>query len=141
MAEAVVRFCTKYAISIANHYVKGGLTFNSLDEINDFIKPYVEKMNERKLRRLKQSRKEVFLTQEKHLLRIPESFDYSVSSTFKAKIPSTSRIEYKGHYYALPSKWAGQDVFVTLSTNNIKFFQNSLLITTYERKDNIPGVN
>lgn len=141
MAEAVVRFCTKYAISIANHYVKDGLTFNSLDEINDFIKPYVEKMNERKLRRLKQARKEVFLTQEKHLLRIPESFDYSVSSTFKAKIPSTSRIEYKGHYYALPSKWAGQDVFVTLSTNNIKFFQNSLLITTYERKDNIPGVS
>ena len=43
MAEAVVRFCTKYAISIANHYVKDGLTFNSLDEINDFIKPYVEK--------------------------------------------------------------------------------------------------
>ncbi len=141
LSEAVVRFATKYAIAIANHEVLSGRQFNSLEEINRFIKPLVERMNQKKLKRINTSRQQMFEECEKQLLSQPKSYDYSVSTSFMQRVPETARIMYKEHEYALPAKWIGEDVCVFIESHKINFYQNTCLIASYERKDNLKGVS
>ncbi|MCL1604343.1 hypothetical protein M3084_10885, partial [Succinatimonas hippei] len=58
--EAVVKYVTRYALVQANHYLNEGGRFNSLKELNDYLKPITDKMLQRPLRGLKKSRAQLF---------------------------------------------------------------------------------
>ena len=139
--EACVKYTTRYALAKANHRIVNGLKFNSLNEINSFLKPLINDMNNRRIRGRSKSRQEVFEQYEKPLLHQPISWDYSYDVSYSAKVAPNCRILYNEHQYALPIKWIGEQVTVTITSTSIRITQNSHLIASYPRKDFQKGVS
>lgn len=139
--EAVVKYATHYALSIANHRAQNGQPFYSLNEINDFLKPYIEKMNNKKIRGYSKTRQELFDELEKPMLHQPNSWDYLFDESFLYQVPSNGRVLFKNHEYAVNKKWIGETVLVSVTKDTLRISQNSSNIAIYTRKDEQPGLS
>ena len=139
--EAAVKIVTRSALShmrakIANSEVK----YSSVVEVNKALQGYIKAINQHEVRSLKLSRNELF-SKEKEYLRIPASWDYSVTRSNVQTVPSSSLIELGKHQYALPSKWIGSQVVVEVHPRVIRFLSNNSLIVSYERRDDVTGLS
>lgn len=140
-SEAVVKYVTRYALAKANHYLNEGGRFNSLKELNDYLKPITDKMLQRPIRGLKKSRAQLFEEDERPALNIPSSWDYRYVRTASATVPADGRILLHQHYYALPSQWIRQKIIIELTSDTVRFTHEGTLIAAYPRLDNRPGLS
>lgn len=139
--EAVVKYVTRYALAKANHYLNEGGRFNSLKELNDYLKPITDKMLQRPIRGLKKSRAQLFEEGERPALSVPSSWDYRYVRTASATVPADGRILLHQHYYALPSQWIRQKIIIELTSDTVRFTHDGTLIAAYPRQDNRPGLS
>ena len=65
--EAAVKVSNRYILAYLNKYIQNGGWFNNLNEINTFIKPYLDEVNSRTIRGRTKSRKEEFEIESKFL--------------------------------------------------------------------------
>jgi transposase len=76
--------------------------FSNLFDINDAIAPLLEKLNERPMRKLGRSRRQVFEEVERASLRpLPEN-PYVLATFAKATVNIDYHVEFEKHYYSVP---------------------------------------
>ena len=138
--EAAVKVSNRYILAYLNKYIQNGGWFNNLNEINTFIKPYLDEVNSRTIRGRTKSRKEEFEIESKFLHQ-PSSWDYQYIKAINFKVPPQCRFVYEKHEYVLPVKWKGVDISVEIAPTTITFASGSNVIAIYQRKDGITGVS
>ena len=138
--EATVKVVTRYALALTQHYLNAGGKFNSLKELNEYLRPLCDRLLKRPIRGIKKSRQELFEECERPCLRHPDSWDYRFTDTFGLRVPTNGRITFKEHDYALPVSLIGQAVNVETTASSITFTHANVPIATYPRRDG-PGLS
>ena len=139
--EAAVKIVTRSALAKMRYQITNGkVKYSSVSEVNKALQPLIESINNHEVRALKLSRKELF-AQERKLLRVPESWDYSDTESYVQTVPSNGVIELGKHQYALPPKWIGNSIVVETYPKVIRFLSHNRIIASYERRDEVTGLS
>jgi hypothetical protein len=147
--HGVDKGCVEACVKITNRYIgatiasmrRHGQEFHSLEELNSSIAPIVERINNRRIRGLKKTRRELF-AEEKLLMRHPASWDYQYPDrVIEQKLSATAVFTHGKHQYALPAKWCGANIEVEISDSSLIFYSGGTFITMYKCKDKEPGLS
>ncbi|PIV20548.1 MAG: IS21 family transposase [Deltaproteobacteria bacterium CG03_land_8_20_14_0_80_45_14] len=96
--------------------------FYSLAELNQAIRELLERLNNRQMRKLHRSRKEMFETLDKiAALPLPER-RYEYADWKKPRVNIDYHIEVESHYYSVPYQLAHQQVDVRITAKTIEVF-------------------
>ncbi len=97
-------------------------TFFSLKEINEAIALLLEKLNSRPMRKLRRSRKELFLELDRPALRPLPPTRYEYADWKIARVNLDYHVEYEKNYYSVPFQLAHEEVVVRAATKAVEFF-------------------
>lgn len=115
-------------------------TFFSVDEINQAIKPLLEKLNQKPFRRLDGCRKSRFEELDKPVLQpLPDkSFEFAKWITAQ-KVNADYHVPVYRHYYSVPYQYVGLKVEARVTHKVIEFIHQNKRIATHPRKEEIGG--
>jgi transposase len=107
--------------------------FFSIAELNDAIGSLLSRLNERPFRKLEGSRRSVFESLERPVLRpLPlERFVYAEWK--KGRVHVDYHVEVEGHYYSVPYQLVSQQLDVRVSANTVEFFAKSKRVASHLR--------
>lgn len=108
-------------------------TFYSLEELNDAIALLREKLNHKKMQKRKESRHELFFSEEKESLKLLPEERFVYAEWKKARASIDYHVEYDKHYYSVPYKLRGELLQVKATTQRIEIFYNFKKIATHMR--------
>ncbi len=110
------------------------MTFASLAEVNEAIKPLMQKLNERNFAQYEGSRSSFYKEHELPLLKAlpPESFD--VPQTIKnLTIEPHHHVRIEGHGYSVPASLVGQVVKVHVCTSSVRVMHNGKTVVVHAK--------
>jgi len=108
-------------------------TFYSLAEFNTAIRECLERLNTRPMRRMKQSRRELFQAVDRpHALPLPER-PYEYAEWRKAMVNIDYHIEVDGHYYSVPFQLLRERLDVRLTAATVEVFRKGERIAAHAR--------
>jgi transposase len=96
--------------------------FYSLGELNRAIRELLERLNNRPMRKLKQSRREQFEQLDRPAAGPLPARGYEYAQWRKARVNIDYHLEVEGHYYSVPYQLVGREVEVRLSENALEVF-------------------
>jgi transposase len=109
------------------------MTFTSIAEINAAIRPLLEVLNNKVMRHLKASRRDLFETIERPALRqLPEAA-FELSSWRTAKVGPDYHVEAGRHYYSVPFQLVGKDVEVRMTKSCVEVFYAGKRVAVHRR--------
>lgn len=109
-------------------------TFTSLEEINAAISPLIDVLNEKKMRLLQSSRKELFEKYERYSLKPLPDAPFEIASWKKAKVNIDYHIEVTSHYYSVPFRFVGEQVEVSFTPHKVEIFHQGDRIACHTRQ-------
>jgi len=127
--EAGVRFAQSYILGRLRH-----LTFFSLAECNAAIQEAVRQMNERPMRRLGISRRELFEAIERPLLRRLPTVEYVYAEWRLARVGLDYHVEIESFFYSVPHSLIRQQVDVCITTRTIEVFHRGARVAAHPRR-------
>jgi transposase len=95
-------------------------TFFSLEELRDAVKPLVEKLNNRPMRKLKKSRRELFEEVERASLKPLPKTPWEFARWAKPKVNPAYHVEYDDHFYSVPYQLVGQQLDLRATERTIE---------------------
>lgn len=108
-------------------------TFYSLAELNAAIRECLERLNNRPMRKLKKSRKELFETLDRpQALPLPAQA-YEYAEWYQAKVNIDYHIEIDRHYYSVPYRLLHEVVDVRLTATTLEAFRKGVRIAAHAR--------
>ncbi len=109
-------------------------TFHSLDEVNEAVAECVEKINDRTMRRVDKSRRELYLEVDKpNLSPLPETrFEFS-DWKIKARVNLDYHVVFEKNYYSVPYQHTHQHVDIRATTATVEIFLTQKRIASHER--------
>ena len=111
-------------------------TFLSLAGMNAAIGECLERLNSRRLRRLRQSRRELFLTLDRPAaLPLPQR-PYEYAEWRKATVNLDYHIEVDGHYYSVPFALLREKLDVRLTATTVEAFRRGERVAAHARSHN-----
>lgn len=127
-AETGVLISKRWILAKLRHRI-----FTSLAQLNEAIAQLLEALNNRPLRKLKQSRRELFETIDRpHANALPE-MPYEYAQWKKAAVNIDYHIEIDGHYYSVPFALIHQKLDVRISASSVEVFHKSVRIAAHPR--------
>ena len=108
-------------------------TFYSLREMNDAIGPLREKLNNRQMRKLNRSRKELFETLDKPAALALVGQRYEYADWHQARVNIDYHIEIGKHWYSVPYQLIHEQVDVRISGHTVEVFYKNKRITSHAR--------
>jgi transposase len=108
-------------------------TFYSLAEMNEAIRPLLERLNNRRMRKLERSRKELFETLDKPAALSLIERRYEYADWKKARVNIDYHIEIERHRYSAPYQLVHEQVDVRLTVHTIEVFYKNRRITSHAR--------
>lgn len=127
--EAGVLIAQRWIIAaLRNH------TFFSIAEINEAIRPLIEKLNRRIMRKLNRSRSDLFLEVDlPHLGPLPETpYEYA-EWKIKARVNFDYHVEFDSNYYSVPYRHAHDEVDVRATGKIVEIFRGHKRIASHLR--------
>lgn len=126
--ENGVLIAKRWILSVLRHR-----KFYTLADLNGAIGELLERLNNRALRKLKQSRRELFvLFDQPHALPLPhKSYEYA-----EWKIPTVNidyHIEVDDHYYSVPHELKGEKLQVRFTAHTVEVFQKGQRVACHVR--------
>lgn len=126
--EAGVLLVTRWiTAALRNH------TFFSLDELNEKIVELLIKLNTRKFKKLPTSRKELFESLEKAVLRPLPAEPYEYAEWKEASVNIDYHVEVDGHYYSVLYTLVGKRVGVWMTARTVEFLLNNKRVWLHTR--------
>jgi transposase len=126
------------AVLVAQRWILACLrnrTFYSLAELNEFIKPLLEKMNNKTMQKLQRTRKELFETLDKPAaLPLPER-RYEYADWKKARVNIDYHVEVLCHYYSVPYQLIHKEMDVRITDQTIEVFYKNKRLTSHVRSN------
>ncbi len=113
--EAGVLIAKRWILSVLRHR-----TFFTLEEMNKAIGELLTQLNERLLRKLKKSRRELFETLDRPNAKPLPPAAYVYAEWAKARVHIDYHIEVDKHYYSVPFRFVHQQVDVRLTPTTIE---------------------
>jgi len=109
-------------------------TFFSLRELNRAIAELLEELNDRPLKILGLSRRELFEQVEREALGpLPES-SYELSRWKKVRVGIDYHVEFEGHYYSVPYQLIREQLDLRFTDKTVEVFRKSRRVAAHRRQ-------
>ena len=108
-------------------------TFFSLGELNQVIRELLEELNNRPMRHLEQSRRELFESLDKPLLSPLPAQPYEFAHWKKARVHIDYHVEFDKHFYSVPYGLIGKEVDVRGTEKTVEVFRNRVRVASHPR--------
>ena len=108
-------------------------TFFSIHEVNDAIAELLERLNERKFKKMNSSRIELFEKLEKPALRPLPARRYEFLEWKTAKVGIDYHISADKHFYSVPYQLVGEQVDVRLSALTVEILYKNRRVASHTR--------
>lgn len=126
--EAGVLVAQRWILAVLRHR-----TFFSVAELNTAIRGLLEQLNDRKLRRLKRSRRELFEAEDRPAaLKVPER-EYQFAEWVKAKVNIDYHVEAQRHCYSVPYRLIHEGLDVRLTATTMEAFHKGERVAAHTR--------
>ncbi len=106
--------------------------FRSLAELNQAIRELLDELNNRRLRNLPYTRREMFEQTDRPAM-LPYKAGYSYGKYLKVKVDPQYHVRVDGKYYSVPFQHKGKHVWVRLSGASVEVFLNDMRLTVHHR--------
>lgn len=126
--ETGVLIVQRWILAVLRHR-----TFYSLEELNRAIREHLERLNTRILRRLGESRREVFESVDKPAAHSLPEREYQYGEWRKAKVNIDYHIEVDHHYYSVHYKLLKEKLEVRLSASTVEVFRKGERVASHAR--------
>jgi transposase len=123
-------------VQVAQRWILAKLrkrTFYSILEINDAIQPLLEELNDKKMRHLGSSRKELFEQYEKKELKNLPSEHFEIYEWKNAKINIDYHVQFETNYYSAHHGLVHKDVELRITKNVIEIYHSNKLVALHKR--------
>jgi transposase len=127
--EAGVRFAQSYILGRLRN-----VTFFSLAECNAAIAVAVERMNSREMRRLGLSRRQLFETIERPVMRALPEDDYEYAEWRLARVGIDYHVEVQGFFYSVPHGLIREQVDTRATARTIEVFHRGKRVAAHARR-------
>jgi len=108
-------------------------TFFSLAELNRAIWELLKELNDRTMRHVGKSRRELFTVLDRPALRSLPSEDYELAIWKKGKVGIDYHVSYGKHHYSVPYALAGEEVFVRATERTVEIFHKHQRVASHVR--------
>jgi transposase len=108
-------------------------TFFSLFELNAAIHECLERLNNRPLKKLRKSRRELFETVDRPNALPLSPMPYEYAEWCKARVQINYHIEVDGHYYSVPCQLLHEKLDIRLTATVIEVFHKSGRVAAHAR--------
>lgn len=126
--EAGVLLVTRWITAALRHR-----TFFSLAELNTAIRELLERLNNRKFKKLDTTRRQLFEAIDKPALKPLPVQRYEYAEWKRATVNIDYHIEVEGHFYSVPEQLRRQKVDVRITTDTIAVFFKGKRIASHLR--------
>jgi len=109
-------------------------TFFSLEEANAAIQGAVERINTHVMKRLGQSRRDLFEAMERPALAALPSEDYEFAEWRLARVSTDYHVEFERYFYSVPHSFIRQQVDVRATSRTIEIFLKGKRIAAHQRR-------
>jgi transposase len=127
-AEAGVLLASRWILAVLRNK-----TFYSLDELNEDIAVLLEKLNNKKMRHFKKSRRELFEMIDKPALMPLRSSPYVFAEWKWATVSIDYHIEFDGHFYSAPYQLVKKEIQVRATSVTVEIFYKSNRVASHPR--------
>ena len=108
-------------------------TFFSLGELRDAVKPLVTRLNDRLMKKLKKSRRQIFEELERAALKPLPSAAYEFADWAKPRVGFNYHVEFDEHHYSVPYTLYGHELDLRATATTIEVFRGGKRETSHER--------
>lgn len=113
--------------------------FHSLAELNAAIRECIEIINDRVMRRFKQSRRERFNEVDKQaLIQLAARYEYGEWAG-PIRVPPDYHIPVSGHFYSVPYRFVQQEVHARSTPTVVEIFRDRQRIASHPLSDEVGG--
>jgi len=113
-------------------------TFFSLTDLNQAIRELLDELNQRPMKHLARSRRELFETLDRPALKpLPEP-PYEFAIWKQVRVNIDYHVEFERHYYSVPHTLVHKEVYVRATQKTVEIFFNNHRIASHPRTDT-PG--
>ena len=105
----------------------------SFYELNQMIRKELDAANNRPFQKMEGSRRSVFESKEKHVLRPLPLKPYELTDFKEAKVAPDYHVEYKGNYYSVPYRYVKDIVEIRATVSTIEVLYKGQRIASHER--------
>ncbi len=128
MVESAVLVVQRWILARMRHQ-----TFFSLRELNETIRELVEELNDRPMRALGKSRRELFEAIDRPVLKPLPTHSYEVGDWKRCSVNIDYHVEVDRNYYSVPYALVRQQVEVRWTHATVEIFQDNKRVTSHER--------
>lgn len=124
------------AVQVAQRWILGRLrneTFFSLGALNERIAELLEDLNNRPMKRLRASRRELFERYEREALRPLPSEPYVVSEWLGGELDASYHVRVGDHVYSVPHTLVGAVVETRVTPNTVEVFHRGQRVAAHAR--------
>lgn len=114
-------------------------TFTSIAEINSQIQILLDRLNNRIMKHLGASRRQIFEEIEKDALKALPLERFSIPTWKVAKVNVDYHVELEGHYYSVPYRFVGKAVDIKATSSTVEIFEGGKRIAIHQRYFGRPG--
>jgi transposase len=126
--EQAVLLAERWIIAVLRHR-----TFRSLAELREAIQPLVEKLNTRKMKKLKRSRREIFEAIERPALKALPATSFEMTHWSKVKVDLDYHVEHDQHWYSVPYTLIGKQVEIRATERVVEVLHRGHRIASHAR--------
>lgn len=108
-------------------------TFFSLSEINAAMKPLLEKLNDRIMKHIGKSRRELFITIDKPALGPLPKYPFEECERVSATVGINYHVHYQQYYYSVPYTLIKEEVEIRATTRTIEIFSKGRRVASHLR--------
>lgn len=109
------------------------MTFTSIHEINEAIRPLLERINQKVMKSYRASRHELFQSIDRPAMKALTPVRFEVCEWSKARVNIDYHIEVLGHYYSVPFQLIGRTVDVKITRQMICVVHEDLRVAAHAR--------
>jgi len=109
--------------------------FFSIEEINQALREKLEVLNNREMRHLGKSRKELFEELDRPALKPLPERAYELAEWKRAKVSIDYHVEYGGHYYSVAYQLIHKNVDIRATENVVEIFLKGKRVASHKRDD------
>jgi len=124
------------AVLLAERWIIAALrkqTFFALEEVHTAVKPLVEKLNARPMRRLKKSRRQLYEELDKPALKSLPARPYEFTEWGKGKVGPHYHVEFRGHFYSVNYTLVHQHVEIRATPTTVELLVKGVRVASHVR--------
>jgi transposase len=126
--EAAVLVAQRWILAALRHRV-----FYHLSELNAAIEVLLGKLNERVMRHVKQSRRELYERLDRPALKALPARPYEYAEWIKVGVNIDYHVQFDEHYYSVPYTLVGEKLWCRATHQIVELFHNGKRITSHVR--------